>query len=131
MRNRPLGFLLALLAIACAPAPAAGEAPRPAIAIVSPAPEQTVHDNEGRVPVSVAVTPADALDTGHRVRVTLDGRAHGAPRHALSFTLEGVERGEHTLQAELVDAGGRALAVSAPVKFYLWQASRLFPGRKP
>lgn len=131
MHNRSAGFLLALLALACAPGPVAGQAPHPTIAIVSPSPEQTVHDNEGRVSVSVKVTPADALDKGHQVRVTLDGRAHGAPQRALSFTLEGVERGEHTLQAELVDASGRAVAVSAPVKFYLWQASRLFPARKP
>jgi hypothetical protein len=129
MRRSGAWTLAVLLVLACTGAGAA-DTPRPAISILSPAPEQTVHDNEGRVPVSVAVTPPNAFETGHSVRVSLDGRGHGAPQRTTSFTVEGVERGEHTLQVELLDAGGRVVAVSAPVKFYLWQASRLFPSRK-
>ena len=46
------------------------------------------------------------------------------------FRLDGVERGEHTLQARLVDRNGRTLAGSEPVTFHLWQASRLFQNRR-
>lgn len=95
-----------------------------AIAITNPADGATIHDNEGNVPVEVTVK------RGGTIVALLDGKPYGAPRSSTSFILEGVERGEHTLQVQLVDAGGKVLASSAPVQFYVWRASVLFPGRK-
>lgn len=99
------------------------------IGITSPADEETVHDNTGRVPVAVTLD-GDALPTGGAIRVLLDGAPLGPARTTATFALEGVERGEHTLQVQLLDASGNVAASSPTVKFYMWQASKLFPGRK-
>jgi len=111
-------------------APVLAQSGAPGIAIISPKNEETLHDNAGRVPVSIAIQGSGELPEHSSVRVLLDGKPHGASRNGASFMLEGVERGEHTLQAQVVDAGGKTILSSDTVTFYLWQASRLFPGRK-
>jgi hypothetical protein len=74
--------------------------------------------------------PGSKIAAGHRLRVLLDGKAFGAEQRTPDFVLQGVERGEHSLQIQLVDAGDAVVATSSAVTFYLWQASSLFPGRK-
>jgi hypothetical protein len=100
-----------------------------AIVVTSPRAGTTVHDNSGAVPVAVIVQGA-AYTTDHRVRVLLDGKPYGTDQRSLQFTLQGVERGEHTLQIQLLDNKEAVRATSPAVTFYLWQASRLFPTRK-
>jgi len=97
------------------------------VVIVQPASEETVHDNEGNVVVQVAVSPS--LAPGDRIVLLLDGR-RVAQQMGTTFALSGIERGAHTLEALVVDGKGATLAPSRPVTFYMWQASRLFPGRK-
>lgn len=100
------------------------------IAIASPKPEETIHDNTGSVAVVVVSGDGAVAPDGVSIRVFLDGQPYGPVQHSRSFTLTGVERGEHTLQVQLVNAAGKMLASSNTVKFYMWQASRRFPGRK-
>jgi hypothetical protein len=59
----------------------------------------------------------------------MDGKPYGADHHTLEFTLEGVERGEHSLQVQLIDAKDALVSASPSVTFHLWQASVLFPKR--
>lgn len=99
------------------------------ITIASPKPEETIHDNAGNVVVAVVVRNDGAAQDA-AIRVLLDGQPYGPVQHSRSFTLTGVERGEHTLQVQLIGASGNVIASSGTVKFHLWQASRLFPGRK-
>jgi hypothetical protein len=126
-------WLASLAAIfAAAPAPPATGQPGLAVTIVSPANEETVHDNTGRLTVALTVEDGGALAQGRAaLRVLLDGAPFGAEQRGRSFGLEGIERGTHTLQIELVDRDGKTLAASAPVTFHMWQASALFPARKP
>lgn len=124
-----LAPLAAVLVTALA-LPAAGQA-GPAVAIVSPASEETVHDNTSQLAVTVTVDDGGHLDQGRAVlRVLLDGATFGADQRGRSFTLQGIERGTHALQIQLVDPDGRILAASASVTFHMWQASALFPARK-
>jgi len=126
--DRVAWLLAAALAGAALSLPGLAQAPGGYnIAIVQPANEGTVHDNEGNVIVQVAVFPS--LAPGHQVALVLDGRPV-AQQTGTTVALSGVERGAHTLQAQVVDAGGATLAASQPVTFSMWQASRLFPGRK-
>ena len=99
------------------------------VAVVKPAGDATVFDNAGNVEVTVAVSPALRTDAGDRIALILDGRRISV-RRATHFKLSGITRGEHTLEAQVVDSGGNALISSNPVKFHLWQASRLFPNRR-
>ena len=107
---------------------AAQQAPR--IALVSPSAEETIHDNTGTVAVSATVENAGSTPNGLAIRVLLDGKAYGELQHAATFTLHEIDRGAHSLQLELLDSAGKTIAASAPVTFYLWQASVLFRGRK-
>lgn len=101
-----------------------------AIAISSPQAGETIHDNSGDVAVTVVIRNGGAAGDALRLRVLLDGQPYGPIQHSLSFTLSGVERGEHTLRVESLDISDNTLASSLSVTFYMWQASRLFPGRK-
>jgi hypothetical protein len=127
--NRYTWLLAAALAGTAVSPPGLAQAPgRYAnVAIVQPGNEDTVQDNQGNVVVQVAVSPS--LAPGDRIVLMLDGRPVGT-RMDPSFTLSGIDRGTHTLQAQVVGASGATLAASQPVTFHMWQASRLFPSRK-
>jgi hypothetical protein len=96
--------------------------------IVAPQSGSTVHDNPGNLSVTISVVPPLHAASGERFVLLLDGRvvASGAGQH---FDLVGIDRGSHLLRAQMQDPDGRILARSAPVKFYMWRASRLFRNR--
>ena len=94
------------------------------IRIVSPAPEETVRDNEGNVSVAVALTPK--LEKGHQLRLFLDGKPSVTLDKSIG-TLSEVERGEHRILAEVADAKGQVLARSDPVLFFMKRHSVLHP----
>lgn len=99
------------------------------IAVVDPANDATVFDNAGNVTVTVAVSPGLRGSAGDQIALILDGRV-ASVRDATRFKLSEIARGEHTLEAQIVDRGGTVVISSNPVKIYLWQASRLFPARR-
>lgn len=121
-------ILLAVTAvIACAPGFAQTASAYDAIAVVQPANDATVFDNAGNVDVTVAVSPD--VRSGDRIALILDGR-RSSVQEATHFKLSKIARGEHTLEARVVDSSDTTVISSDPVKFYLWQASRLFPARR-
>jgi len=95
------------------------------ISIVSPASEETVHDNSGNVTVEVAAQ----LNAGQRIRLLIDGAPAMPDSRDTTFRLQGVNRGEHTLEAVVLNDDEEVIANSGPVVFYMWQASRLNPAR--
>ena len=99
------------------------------IAVARPANDATVFDNGGNVDVTVAVSPALDKGAGDRIELILDGRRVSL-QSAGQFKLSGIARGEHSLEARVVDGSGNLLISSSPVKFHMWQASRLFPNRR-
>ncbi|HEY7741952.1 MAG TPA: hypothetical protein VIA19_02810 [Burkholderiales bacterium] len=123
-------FLVCLCAAAFTADPSIAQDTGLGVSIVSPRNEETIHDNTGRVAVTVAIRNGDALAAGGAIRVLLDGKPFGPDARASSFALEGLERGEHRLQVQLTNAAGAVIATSEVVTFYMWQASALFPSRK-
>lgn len=99
------------------------------IAITQPVNDTTVFDNAGNVEVKVDVAPALRARAGDRIALVLDG-TRASVSGATALKLAGVARGEHTLVAQVLDNSGSIVIASPPVKFHLWQASRLFPGRR-
>lgn len=99
------------------------------VVINRPQAGETLHDNTGAVKVAISVQ-GGSFPAEQRLRVLLDGKPYGADQRAPGFVLQGVERGEHRLQVQLVDTKGAVVAASTPVTFYLWQASSQFPSRK-
>ena len=91
--------------------------------VASPAAEETLWNIGAVLNVSLALSPG--LQSGHRVQAYFDGTPLEAA--GLSFQLEGVYRGEHNLQAEVVDETGTVLIRSQPTRFYVQQTSVLRP----
>jgi hypothetical protein len=96
------------------------------LTITAPTPDQTLHNGETAVNVSVQLVPA--LRPGHRLVVLLDG-SEAAGGAGTGFALAGVERGSHVLVAEVRDSRGTVMQSSAPVTFHLRQTSILTPRR--
>ncbi|MFN0305134.1 MAG: hypothetical protein ACKVQU_32845 [Burkholderiales bacterium] len=129
---RGLALLFAFaLGIALPKAHSAAQADRyTSIHVLSPASEATLFDNDGTVPVEIALSPALNVAANHRIRVGLDRTVLSPDRTQLRFRLENVDRGEHWLRIEIVDAGGNTLITAAPVKFHVWRASVRLPDQK-
>lgn len=128
MRRWIVFTLLLLLALALAFAPRVLAQYDGVLAVVSPALGETVHDNEGRVRVTVVASgPGGELPAAFRP--LLDGKPHGPDRREPTFLLEGVERGEHLLQVQWIARDGAVVRTSEAVTFYLWHASARFPSR--
>lgn len=117
------GFLLSLVLL-CVPAGAAQ------VTILAPGQHDTVHNNAGTMAVAVKVDPPLDPDEGTAIRILLDGKPVTPDSTSLSYVLQDVERGEHWLQALVVDRLGQTLSVSDTVYFTMWQASRLNPAGK-
>lgn len=107
--------------VATAAAPAADETVTDyqSLRVVSPAPEVTLWNIGGTLDVSLELQPA--LQPGHEVRLYFDGAARTVP--GTSFQLEEVYRGEHTIQAEIVDERGELQIRSEGHRFYVQQTS--------
>jgi hypothetical protein len=106
-------------------APAAGG--YDSLIIAAPADQAVLEDPEGRVGVSLVLAPALQTDAGHAIQLRLDGRALETRFAASEIVLTGVERGEHVVQAEVVDANGTVLIASAAVTFVQHRSSELAP----
>jgi hypothetical protein len=107
--------------------PAASTAAYRALTVMSPADRQVVENTVGLVNVSLAVAPALRAADGHALRLRLDGQTLDTRYAGSEIVLTSVQRGEHTLQAEVVDAAGAVLIVSAAVTFTLHEPSSQAP----
>jgi len=101
------------------------------VAITSPGNDEGIRSNNGDVSVSVVVLPELHTDLGHRLGVLLDGALIGEPGESTEFQLNNIERGSHTVQAVVFEAGGNAVAESLPVTIHLQRQSLLRPDSGP
>ena len=105
------------------PEPVAAAAPfsYESLAVTAPVAEQTLWNIGGELTVTLSLSPG--LRSGDRVRLYFDGESRMI--NGLRTTLEEVWRGEHNLQAEVIDASGRLMIRSEPIRFYVQQTSVL------
>jgi Domain of unknown function (DUF4124) len=94
------------------------------LSVASPAAEQTLWNIGGQLTVNLSLQPG--LRSGDRVRLYFDGTPTET-QLGLSFQLQEVWRGEHNLQAEVIDANGQLMIRSEPIRFYVQQTSVLNP----
>ncbi len=87
--------------------------------ISQPIAEETLWNIGGVLNVSLSLQPG--LQRGHRVRVYFDGTPQMVD--STSFQLEEVYRGEHNLQAEVLDETGKLLIRSETTRFYVQQTT--------
>lgn len=89
--------------------------------VSSPEAEETLWNIGGTLGVEVQLAPE--LLPGHQIDVMLDGQRQNLMRRSTRFTVEEVWRGEHSLQAVIVDQNGSELIRSDAVTFYVQQTS--------
>jgi len=87
---------------------------------VTPQQDEGIRANNGVVDVRMTLDPP--LRAGHTIAVTLDGEPLGG-NAPLSFQLPGMDRGTHTIAAEVVDAAGAAVISAGPVTFHVLRAA--------
>ena len=86
--------------------------------VAAPGAEETLWNIEGNLSVSLALTPA--LQPGHQVRVYFDDR-DPLLVSGMSFTIQEVYRGAHSIQAEVIDNTGKLITRSRHNRFYVQQ----------
>nr|WP_298410943.1 DUF4124 domain-containing protein [uncultured Halomonas sp.] len=79
----------------------------------------------GDIVIDIAVEPE--LRKDHRIRLLVDDDVSQSAMHTQVFMLSNLNRGEHTLRAELLDAQGRVRHRSDPVTLYVHRASVNLP----
>jgi hypothetical protein len=105
--------------------PTAAPAPYRRCAIVQPQDGQNFANVDS---LTVVVQTDPALHQGDKVYVTVDGQAlNGGNPTGPQFVLSPVDRGTHTAQAQVKDAGGAAQCQTPPVTFNVHQNSILNP----
>ena len=100
----------------------------PELAIVQPAPEETVRGPGGALDVMIAA--GREFEPRSRLVLELNGVETAWRGEPPKVTLSEVWRGEHRLRARLLDARGRELASSEEIRFYKREASVIKPGEQ-
>lgn len=93
--------------------------------VISPANEETLVNIGGMLTMELAVYPP--LQSAHRIDVILNGQRLALGARQLSVSIPDMVRGEHTLEAVIVDSEGQELMRSDPVTVFVRQTSVLTP----
>ena len=86
--------------------------------VTSPENGAGIRSNNGSVSISLNLEPA--LNRGHKVIVSMDGKQIGT---GLSVSLQNVDRGTHSISAKVVDGTGKTM-ISTSSSFSLLRASK-------
>ncbi|MBY6187988.1 DUF4124 domain-containing protein [Marinobacter hydrocarbonoclasticus] len=111
------------------PPPQVVEAPSYRIRLTAPEEQATVRDNNGQLDIQIALEPDLLAD--HRIELLLDGSVVRTVGGGGSFALDNLDRGEHQLQARVIDENGKVLASSAKRTVFLHRHSRLISPPRP
>ncbi|NIP16311.1 MAG: DUF4124 domain-containing protein [Pseudomonadales bacterium] len=95
-----------------------------ALTITSPEEDENIRENAGNVTVTVKLEPPN-LQPGHRIRLLLDGSPTGGTSTTGLFALTNVDRGTHSLKAEVVDEAGKLIYAGPASTFHLQRYSVL------
>lgn len=93
--------------------------------IVVPEHDTAVRQNAGNVSIKVAIDPYLFNERGDLLVIYMDG-IEVSRGNASTVQLVEVDRGTHTVRAEIVGDNGKILKKASPVSFTLLRHSRLF-----
>ncbi len=93
------------------------------VRVIEPENGTTFRDNGGQVSVGISLIPGLSGRLKHKLVLKLDGQAVSSPSSRLSYALTNVERGSHTLVAEIIDKDGKAVTQSTAVSFQMHRTS--------
>jgi len=91
------------------------------VEIIRPTDNSTIRDNSGSVHVSGRIKPV--FKQGLSIQLILDDTPYKLPQTHSMFALRDIERGEHQIKLNLLNAKGKIIASSKSVTFYMHRAS--------
>jgi hypothetical protein len=111
------------------PEPGKGDTEIPAfsVAITSPADETSFPMGPGNFSVSAKVQPSPGENEA--LQLYIDGIPWGDPQQGTTWALTNIFRGEHNLTVAIVDAKGKQLAGSTPIRVFVHRPSINFRNR--
>jgi len=86
------------------------------LSIIRPKNQATIRNNTGFIAVSVKLEPA--LAEGDSLQLYLDGKAYGKQQRSPLFSLQQIDRGEHSIVVKVL-RGEKIVASSEEVIIYL------------
>lgn len=87
--------------------------------ILSPAHNETIFINTSNIPIQIRLLPSVNRSAGHRLELLWDGAV--LAQNQLSYQIAEAERGEHVIEARVVDKDGGVLISAAPVTVHVKQ----------
>ncbi|WP_133130579.1 DUF4124 domain-containing protein [Legionella yabuuchiae] len=87
------------------------------IEIVEPQNQATIRNNQGYISVMLQVTPE--LKEDDKVQILFDGSPLGEPQANTVFALQDVNRGSHSIAAQLVGADGKVIKTSETITVFM------------
>lgn len=82
--------------------------------------EQTFH-NQREIPVALSLKPE--LQPGDKIQLLLDGKIQGEPEASSVLMLNNVDRGKHTLQAQVINKAGEVIKSTDTITLYIHYAA--------
>jgi hypothetical protein len=98
------------------------------VAITAPANETIIAMGPGNFTVSVSVTPP--LNKYEGLQLFMDGEPRGGPQIDPTWDLTNVFRGQHDITVGVVDKSGKTLAMSPPVRVFVYRPSTNYKNRR-
>ncbi len=95
------------------------------LSVISPAAEQTVFSDLGKVTIRFGVSPP--IKGGHKIQYSVSASSFSGETSSQALQLKNVDRGEHVVTARVVDARGVALSPEVRSVFYMRRPSILHP----
>ncbi|HET8704749.1 MAG TPA: hypothetical protein VFM46_00495 [Pseudomonadales bacterium] len=91
------------------------------LSITTPENDSTLENQSGEAMVILALKPG--LQSGHKYRLVLDGKPIDPPTQKSAFRLNNLDRGDHTLQGQVVDKDGLPVIASEVVTIHVHRPS--------
>ncbi len=98
--------------------------------ITSPRDNSTIRENSGSITIQLDINPQLSTELGHTININLDGKqvAKGTTNQT---TLNNIDRGTHTVSANIHNKQGKVIRSTATVSFHLRRFSILHKKAAP
>ncbi len=95
------------------------------IKITYPTDNLAIRANDGSIKILCNITPSLNTQKRHKIRFHIDGQAISSIGTTCEITLSALNRGSHSVAAEIIDKSGKPLLKSATHTFHLKRVSAL------
>lgn len=102
------------------PAPVSARAYYKTFALKSPENKETFQ-NQRQIVVQIDISPQ--LRDSERIQLILDGKPYGKPAVSTALILDNIDRGEHSVSAQLIDKQGKVIRSTGSATIFIHYAN--------